>query len=425
MTNLKRIRLDPDGLITQDQKGRMRRVFLSKDEVSTFERNPETGLRNLSKKYDELKYFFDGNTLDAKVDIINEEEDCLNRPLRIYYGIEPRCNLACKFCGPRDLHNTFTSASEDKEDFILQQIADANTFQIQLTGGEIFVRGYDLLKVVEKTKSLGLATILATNGVWGCIDGKDTFLEKLAQYNHIIEVKVSIEGKPEFHDTVRKTLKGRGTYEEAVDTLAKLSSYGMPVRINTTIFRESCNLEQLEHLVDLAEKYNAGLQTIPLRPTGRAYHLFKDIPTKEQLAEYTKHATRLRKEKGIPISFNFDIFDEDRQIPIYDPHRPISCSAPLWGCPVTHTGEVYPCGFSIEIDNKRFLAGVISEETSLLDIWLHSEVLREVRDAGKPDECNSCKYYGKGCWGGCWVDAYITTGKLNGLDPHCLKEYKK
>ncbi len=189
-------------------------------------------------------------------------------------------------------------------------------------------------------------------------------------------------------------------------------------------FKSSCNKESLEHLVNLAQKYSASFQPIPLRLTGRASNLIKEVPTKEQLGEYTKYATKLRNETGVPISFNFDIFGEHSQVPIYDIYRPVSCPAGLWGMHITHTGEVYPCGFSIEIENKRFLAGIVSEHNHLSDIWLKSEVFKEIRQVGKSEQCNSCSDYGRGCWGGCWVDSYISSGKLNGLDPHCLKEYK-
>ncbi len=418
MTNLKRIRLDPDGLITQDQKGRMRRILLSREEIDFVKANYKTGLRSLSRKYNELNIFFKGNALGAKVDIIDEEANCLNRPLRIYYGIEPRCNLACKFCGPRDFHDEFKPAPEETEDFLLQEIADAGSFQIQLTGGEIGIRGYDLLGVIEKTKKLGLAVILSTNGVWHCIDRKEQFLKELANYDNIIQTKISIEGTPEFHESVR----GKETYKETVDTLAKLSEYGLNPRISTTIFRSSCNTKELEHLVGLAQEYSAGFQPIPLRPIGKASEFWEEVPSKEQLREYTIHATRLRQKTGVPITFNFDIFEEGRQVPIYDLHRPVSCGAPLWGVHVTHTGEVYPCGFVQEADKeKTFLAGTITHGNSLLDIWLHSEVLKNVKYAGKSDECNSCKDYGKGCWGGCWVVAWVKTGKINGMDPYCLR----
>jgi MoaA/NifB/PqqE/SkfB family radical SAM enzyme len=204
--------------------------------------------------------------LAACVDVADEPADCLSRLLRIYYNIEPGCNLNCPFCGPRDLHGLTEKASRAWEEFLLDQIARAGAFQVQLTGGEIFIRERKLFAALERTGNLGLATLLGTNGVWTHIADRESFLRELAEFDHIIEVKVSIDGTREFHDLVR----GAGTYDEAVRTLFDLARFGFNTRINTTIFKESCTVEQIEHVARLARDANAALQAIPERSCGRA-----------------------------------------------------------------------------------------------------------------------------------------------------------
>ncbi|MBF0345748.1 MAG: SPASM domain-containing protein [Nitrospirae bacterium] len=421
MTDLRRIRIDNFGLITQSAKGKMVRIDLSRPEIDRLKRDVPTGLKELQTLRPEIEECFDSSgRLNARVDVADEPVDCLTRPLRIYYNIEPMCNLKCSFCGPRDLHGCSIKASEETEVFLLDEIAIAGTFQVQLTGGEVFLRGRHLFKTLNRTRELGLATLLGTNGVWRHIHDRKAFVREMAQFRHIIEIKISIDGNRQFHDSVR----GPGTYDEAVKTLFDLSEVGFTTRINTTIFRESCTIEQIEHLAGLAKQANAGLQAIPERSCGRAEgKTAYDLPSPQALQVYTIRAKELREQFGIAVSFNFDIFGGSRQLPIYDPGRPFSCGAGLWGFAVTHLGEVYPCGFSIEIGKPpRFLVGVISQETSLLDLWLHSPVLSEWRNAGKDSKCQQCEYYKRTCWGGCMVQAYVAMEKLNALDPYCLKE---
>ena len=415
--NLKRVRLDPDGLLIQTQQGYLRRIPLTKQIVEKVTKNPEKELKILANTEKILQPFFlPEGALNAKFEIFDEKTDFLNRPIRIYYGIEPRCNLSCKFCGPRDFHEGFSPTSFKQEEFVLKSIADAGTFQVQLTGGEIAIRGYDLLATIQKIADLGMAVILGTNGVWRCIDNKDKFIQKLAEIGNIIQTKISIEGNEKFHDSVR----GKNSYIETIDTLNKISNAGLNPRISTTIFKSSCNKIQLDHLVGLALKYKAGLQPIPLRPIGMASKEMRDeVPIKKDLIEYTKYATKLRIKNKIALTFNFDIYEKGRHVPIYDLKCPVSCGAPLMGTHVTHTGENYACGFAQEF--PQFMVGKISEKRSLTDIWLNSKSLNKMRHAGKSNECKKCNHYGKGCWGGCWVMSFVNSGKVNSLDPFCLK----
>jgi radical SAM protein with 4Fe4S-binding SPASM domain len=247
------------------------------------------------------------------------------------------------------------------------------------------------------------------------------FLNELAGFDHIIEIKVSVDGTREFHDSIR----GAGTYDEAVTTLRDLSRHGFNTRINTTIFKDSCTLEQIEHVARLAKEVGANLQAIPERSCGRAKGTTThELPSQEQLRTYTMRAAELRKKLGIGISFNFDIFGGGRQLPLYDPGRQFSCGAGLWGFAITHIGEVYPCGFAIEIgDPSDFLAGIISTEASLLDVWLHSSVLKRWRYAGKASQCTKCQHYRQTCWGGFMVQAYVINGDLAAPDPYCLQNH--
>jgi len=416
MIDLRRVQIDPDGLITQDQRGMMLRVPLPPATVEALGTDPLGGLRSLAKADNGLARVLDGSVpprIEAAMDRVN----FLPRPLRVYYGLEPRCNLKCPYCGPRDFHGMGSPVDPAWEMYLLGQIAAAGAFQVQLTGGEIGIRGFDLLPVLERAAELGLAVLFSTNGVWNCIDKKDEFMTELARFNNIIQSKISIEGTLEFHDSVR----GEGTYAAAVETLAKLSHAGLNPRISTTIFAENCNSRQLRHLASLAKTYRAGFQPIPMRPVGRASSLTLRAPTTEQLAAYTKELTELRAAERQPISFNFDIIQPTHDVPVFDVHHSASCGASMWGVHVTHRGEVYPCGFAQEINGGvTFLSGQITPEVSLLDIWLNSQVLASVRDAGKSEKCQACGHYGHGCWGGCWVMGWHATGRVSGMDSYCF-----
>ena len=399
----------------------MARVNLNRQEIVALNTLSLFELKRKLATFPDLTDFLLSNgNLDADIDIcIDWEADCLTRPLRHYYGIEPYCDLSCKFCGPRKL--TFDNYGKNSrfDLFILKEIADSGAFQVQLTGGEIFLRAEGLFDTIEYCRELGLGVLLATNGLWSRIKEKRAFAKKLSQFDNIVEIKISIDGDELFHDHVRGLV---GSYHAAVNTLSLLTEYGLPTRINTTIFKDSCNVRLIEHVARLAKTYSASLQAVPERTCGRSYgrNIF-ELPSKEKLKIYIERAKQLRDDLQIPINFNFDILGGGRKLPDYDCERPFSCGAGLWGFAITHEGEIYPCGFSIEVGNNNlFLAGKVKKQGDMLNIWLHSSVLRKWRNAEKTTQCQSCYHYKNTCWGGCKIQAYMINGSLSAMDPYCF-----
>jgi radical SAM protein with 4Fe4S-binding SPASM domain len=418
----KRIRIDNLGIITQDDKGRMARIDMPRLEINKYELLSMHAVKSqLAQRTDLDSFILPNGTLDADVDVcIDWNADCLTRPLRHYYGIEPYCDLSCSFCGPRKLNFDKYGRHSDYEAFLLREIAASGAFQVQLTGGEIFLRAEGLLETIGYCRELGLGALLATNGLWSRIKDKKSFAEKLSHFDNVIEVKVSIDGDELSHDRVRRR---NGSYRAAVDTVRLLTEAGLPTRINTTVFKDSCEIRFIEHIATLAKTYGASLQAIPERACGRS--LGRDafeLPSKEKLRIYSQRAKELRDELQIPISFNFDILGGGRVLPNYDRERPFSCGAGLWGFAITHEGEIYPCGFSIEAGGeKRFLAGKIEKPGDILDIWTNSPLLREWRQAEKCAQCRTCNHYKDKCWGGCKVQAFMMNGSLSAPDPYCFK----
>jgi radical SAM protein with 4Fe4S-binding SPASM domain len=413
-----RVRREANAIIWQNKVGSFKRMPMNDTQYMMLTDGSNEDRRKLLESECQLSNILseDGRLLATVSPPLGPPypSDCLSGPLRCYLGIEPGCNLRCVFCGPRDLHSPPKRATAEFEHFLIQEIDNSGAFQVQLTGGEICLRGWNLLETFDELAARNLGILVSTNGVWDHIKNPKEFAREITNYP-IVQMKVSVEGDEGLHDRMR----GKGTYQQAVRTLHLLIDLGLPVRINTTIFKSSCNEKQLRHLARLAKETGAALQAIPIRLAGRASSLVEEMPSARQLAAYTRLATQLRQEYSIKMTFNFDIYDGTGQVPILDPDRPISCAAGLWGLHITHTGEIYPCGFAIEMGNRRFLAGKISTNTPLLKVWRESDIFREWRLAGKSAQCRRCEHYQRGCWGGCCVSAWTTAGQLAGMDPYC------
>jgi radical SAM protein with 4Fe4S-binding SPASM domain len=425
----RKIRRERNGAVLQDARGGLHR--LTEAEWQAFCQAGTAAQSELLSRLPWLGEFVDGRgRLAVPVRELSGPlpEKCLSGPVRVYYEIEARCNLRCAYCGPRTGNaycakrspHSAPEKTEDREAFLLSEIARAGAFQLQLTGGEFFIRGWKTLDTIERATGLGLSVILSTNGVWNHTRDVKEFVKRLASYGSIIQVKVSLDGDENHHDAFR----GKGVYSSAVTTARLLSEAGIPVRLNAVLRRSNATREQLVHLCELAREMGATVFTVPLRPVGEAARradLRKELLDSQTMSEYAKLVAELRQSgRYPPITCNFDIFDPASRILHLDPDRPPSCPAGLWGLHLTYEGDVYPCGFTLGTSSpKNFSCGRVREPGHLLRIWRESKVLQWWRYAGKSPQCRSCGHYGHRCWGGCPVNAWVWTKRLNGLDPLC------
>ena len=82
-------------------------------------------------------------------------------------------------------------------------------------------------------------------------------------------------------------------------------------------------------------------------------------------------------------------------------------------CFVSHTGEVFPCGYlPVSAGNVR--------RQSLSDIWRGSEVFQRLRDESKLEgKCGICEF--KRVCNGCRARAYYNShGNYMAEEPYCI-----
>ena len=200
-------------------------------------------------------------------------------PMGAVYEATMRCNLHCEFCYVGDLLNL---EGEWRQELSLEALKkafpDQKDFQINLTGGEIFMRK-DIMSVLELFRDKGYAAgYLTTNGTIITEERADA-LADLAASGFLKHISVSVDGPKDLHDAARGL---KGTFERTTEGLRRLQSAarrkGAPLRIgiNTTVAHES--LDALDRMVEVAEEL--GVDAIGLN------HLMFSTP--EEVAETVK-----------------------------------------------------------------------------------------------------------------------------------------
>lgn len=149
-----------------------------------------------------------------------------------------RCNLRCMHCMNKsdDSASTVDGLPWEQMSVLLDEMAENNVKELYITGGEPTLYS-DFGKLVEKSKQLGMDTLLATNAY-----DIEPYLDVIKKYVDI--VFVSIDGSEITHNRFRCA---PDAYGRTIANIKKMISYDIPVRLSTVISKN--NKGDLENII--------------------------------------------------------------------------------------------------------------------------------------------------------------------------------
>jgi heme b synthase len=338
-------------------------------------------------------------------------------PRLVYWELTKACNLNCIHCRAEAEWGPFEGElSLEEIRRVLDEIATRYSPIIVLTGGEPLVR-HDIFQIADHARDAGLSTALATNGT--LIDAE---IAGRIRDAGIQRVSVSIDGADTAtHDGFRGI---PGSFERALEGIARLNAVGVDFQINTTITRR--NEHQIEDIMSLAETLRAkALHIFMLVPVGCGVEIaetemisperyeillnwFYDrsrdtvLELKATCAPHYYRIMRQRaREEGRKLTFETDGMAAVTR----------GCLAGTGVCFISHRGEVRPCGYlPMEAGNVR--------QSSFVEIWERSPLFLELRDLGNlKGKCGACEY--RTVCAGCRARAYHQTGDYLSDEPFC------
>ncbi len=204
--------------------------------------------------------------------------DFLDRTGNLLIHLLDGCNLRCKHC--------YLNAHENGKhllplDLVKRTLTEAHELgikSVQLSGGEPFLHPH-IHEILRSTIGKTFAVTMSTNGT--LID--DESAELLAKMR--ASIVTSIDGPAAYHDTFRGK---KGSFAKAEECIARLVDLGIPVKIVTTVCKDSS--KYIDWCADWAFKMKAkSLQFQPLESIGRG----KEIKNK-RLKEERLHDLFIR-----------------------------------------------------------------------------------------------------------------------------------
>ena len=315
------------------------------------------------------------------------------------------CNLACSYCfaeegeyhGPRGLMST--EVGKAAIDYLVKNSANRHNLEVDFFGGEPLMNFDVVMELVEYARSIekeankNFRFTITTNGVL-LDDAKQKYINE-----NMYNVVLSLDGRKEVNDHVRKTHKGTGSYDLITPKFQKMAESRNQENyyVRGTFTRYNLDFaKDVLHLADLGFK-QISVEPV-VAPLDMPYALQEeDIPG--LCAEYEVLAKEMIKRNGQDNDFNFFHYNIDLAQGPCAHKRLAGCGSGTEYLAVTPEGDLYPCHQFVGMEEFKMgdiHTGVVTKE-------LQKE-FEQCNVYSKP-KCKDCwaKFY---CSGGCVANSY-------------------
>ena len=294
----------------------------------------------------------------------------LGIPLSVQLDLTYRCNERCVHCYlDHDDHGEMTTAEILR---VLDEVAEAGTFFLTLSGGEIFMRR-DFFEILAHARKLTFAVKLKTNAVMVTRERA----RRIASLG-VESVQISLYShRAEVHDAITKL---PGSFARTIEGAKRLREHGVKVSFANVLMKG--NEADYGHVRALAREmgieFKLDPMITPMMDGGRGV-LELNIDPAELAAVYRDDQVGAEVQAPTGPIARDDALDT------------IPCSAGHTLAYISPYGEVFPCvQFPYACGNVR--------QQRFIDIWKGSPQFAEVRSISLADVegCSSC-VHGASC----------------------------
>ena len=334
------------------------------------------------------------------------------------------CNLNCEYCfasqGKYHGERALMSLEVGKRaiDFLIENSGSRVNLEVDFFGGEPLMN-FDVVKEIvayarsiEKKYNKNFRFTLTTNGM--LVD--DDVIEFTNKECH--NVVLSLDGRKEIHDRLRKTVNGKGSYDIIVpkfqEFVKRREGRGYYVR-GTFTHNNTDFTNDIFHMADLGFT-ELSMEPVVCAPDDPYTLTYDDLPVLFEQYEILAKEMLKREKEGRPITFYHYMIDLTGGPCIYK--RISGCGSGTEYMAVTPWGDLYPCHQFVGDDKYK-----------LGDIW------KGVDNHEVQNEFKLCNAYArpdcKGRWarlycsGGCAANAYHATGSISGIYEYGCELFRK
>ena len=334
------------------------------------------------------------------------------------------CNLNCEYCfasqGKYHGERALMSFEVGKRalDFLIENSGTRRNLEVDFFGGEPLMN-WDVVKelvsyarVQEKIHNKNFRFTLTTNGILIDDDVIDFCNKEMSN------VVLSLDGRKEVHDRLRKDYQGRGSYDIIVPKFQEFVKRreGKSYYMRGTFTHNNVDFtNDIFHMADLGFT-ELSMEPVVCSPDDASALTESDLPILFEQYEILAKEMIKRKKAGNGFTFYHYMLDLTHGPCIYK--RISGCGSGTEYMAVTPTGELYPCHQFV--GDTKYLLG------NIWDGVTNKEIQNEFKlcNAYARPECDDCwaKLY---CSGGCAANSYHASGKITGIYEYGCELFKK
>lgn len=322
------------------------------------------------------------------------------------------CNLKCEYCfasqGDFNGEKSFMKLETGKKalDFLVKNSKNRRNLEVDFFGGEPLMN-FEVVKElvyygrkIEKEYNKNFRFTITTNGLLLDKEKMDFINE------HMSNVVLSLDGRKEVNDNMRKTINGEGSFDIIVPKFLEMakSRNGKDYYLRGTFTSKNLDFSK-----DIIEMYKLGFKSVSVEPVVTEPEMEYAILEKHLgtiLDEYDKLSKEYIDIKRKDKDFNFFHFMIDLNQGPCAIKRASGCGAGVEYLAITPEGDLYPCHQFV--GDEKFLLGNLDERiknTNIVDEFNNANVYNK-------EDCSKCwaKFY---CSGGCHANAYNFNKDIN------------
>ncbi|MBE7039609.1 MAG: thioether cross-link-forming SCIFF peptide maturase [Ruminococcaceae bacterium] len=384
-------------------------------------------LEALCEAYEDIKQLYKEDMLfsqDSYADIAaNWNKKSVVKAMCLH--ITHDCNLRCEYCfadtGAYGGERSVMSAEVGKAaiDYVIKNSGARKNIEIDFFGGEPLIN-FDVVKEiveyarkVEKDAGKNFRFTITTNGLLLDEEKKKYINENM------VNIVLSLDGRKEINDKVRKRVDGSGSYDKICDKFIDMAESRNQDNYYVRGTFTSYNLDFAKDVLHLADLGFKQISVEPVVADKKMPYALLDEDIERINKEYEDLAVLYIKRKKEGKGFNFFHFMIDLDGGPCVVKRLSGCGAGHEYVAVAPNGDIYPCHQFVGMDEMKM--GNVKEEGLDNDI----KTMFEKSNIYTKPSCKDCfaKFY---CSGSCPANAYIYNGDINSpLELTCKLQRKR